>query len=134
MEDWRRQMRGLLRGFDNRDWWPTTRRLWPPVNVSETEDAFRVECEVPGLKSGDVDISVAGDQLTIKGETKRPERAAEDAYHRRERRFGEFSRTVELPSPVNADKVTAELADGVLRIELEKAAEARPKRITVKGA
>src|SRR5581483_6919918 len=95
-------------------------RAFPALNVWEREHEVLVEAEVPGLKNDDLDISVVGSQLEIKG--RRTGFDDQNAtYHRRERGAGEFSRTVELPVAVVSDQVQAELSDGVLLITLPKA-------------
>jgi HSP20 family protein len=103
---------------------------FPSLNIWEDADAVFAEAEVPGLKAEDLDISVIGNQLTVKG---RREAVAVDGgtYHRRERNVGEFTRTVTLPSEIDADKVEATLADGVLKISLPKAEAAKPRKVTV---
>jgi HSP20 family protein len=108
-------------------------RHQPAVNVWERPDALLVEIEAPGIKTEQLEISVAGGELTIK--IQRPEPAAEGVtYHRRERPVGTLSRVVRLPIEVNADKVEAELRDGVLTITLPKAESAKPRKIDVVGA
>ena len=106
---------------------------WPPLNVWETDDALEIECEMPGVDQKDIDLEVVQDEVTIRGAR---ERAAEERaqYHRRERPFGRFARRLSLPVPVEADQAEARLADGVLRIRLPKAQEARSRKIEVKGA
>ena len=100
------------------------------MNVWEQGDALLVEMEVPGVKSDQVDISVAGGELSIKID--RPEVAQEGVtYHRRERPVGSFTRVLRLPVEVDADRVEAELRDGVLMITLPKAEAAKPRKINV---
>jgi HSP20 family protein len=105
---------------------------FPGMNVWEEESAYVAEVEVPGMELKDIEITVAGDELTIKG---RREPRTEDGwrYLRRERPWGEFTRAVTLPGDVNADAVEARLSHGVLRIHLPKVEEAKPRRITVKA-
>jgi HSP20 family protein len=89
-----------------------------------------VELELPGVKSDELELSVVGDELSIKVE--RPEVEREGAmYHRRERSVGSFARVLRLPIPVNPDRVEAELRHGVLSITLPKAESARPRKIQV---
>lgn len=107
-----------------------TGRSFPAVNVWEDGDNFFVEAEVPGLKSDDLEITVIGDELTLKGERAADERP-ESGYHRRERGAGSFSRSIKLPSEVNSDRVEAELNDGVLLLTLPKAEAAKPRKIKV---
>lgn len=105
-------------------------RAFPAVNLWERGDDLYAEAEVPGLGADDVDISVVGNELVIKG--RRMDLDEEGvSYHRRERGVGEFSRTLRLPVEVDAEKVEATLRDGVLLIRLPKAAAARPRKIQV---
>ena len=106
-------------------------RGFPAVNVWENTENLFVEAEVPGLKAEDLDITVVGDELTIKGQ--RPDELEGDpAFHRRERGVGSFTRVVRLTSEVDADKVQASLNDGVLLLTLPKAEAAKPRKIQVK--
>lgn len=105
---------------------------YPALNVWEDDDTFTVEAELPGFKNEDVDISVMGGTLTVKGERK-PEAPAGGVWHRRERAFGSFSRIVELGRDVDADKVEASFRNGVLTVSLPKAAAAKPRRIEVRS-
>lgn len=112
---------------------PRTARMFPALNVWEREDELYVEAELPGIRTDDLDISVVGHQLVLKG--RRPDFQPEEgvSFHRRERGVGEFVRAVELPVEVNADGVEAKLTDGVLLITLPKAEAAKPRKIEVKG-
>jgi HSP20 family protein len=112
---------------------PGVFRGQPPVNVWEQDDALKVEMELPGVKNEQIEVSVAGDDLSIK--VNRPDVDQDGVtYHRRERPVGSFSRVVHLPVPVNADRVEADLRDGVLTITLPKAESAKPRKINVTGA
>jgi HSP20 family protein len=109
---------------------PGVFRGQPAVNVWEQQDSLKVEMELPGVKSEQLDISVAGSELTIK--VNRPDVDQEGVtYHRRERPVGTFSRMVPLPTDVDADHVEADLRDGVLTITLPKAESAKPRKINV---
>lgn len=88
--------------------------------------------ELPGIEPGDIDISVEGETLTLRGERKLPETGEGVNYHRREREAGRFRRIVSLPARIDPDGVEAVFKNGVLRIVLPKAAEARPKQVKVK--
>jgi HSP20 family protein len=104
---------------------------YPAVNLWEEDERFLVEAELPGLAIDDLEIYVDSDnQLTLKGERKAPEHE-EVNWHRQERGFGRFSRTLELPSEVDADQVSAEFKYGVLTITLPKKAEVKPRRVEV---
>lgn len=112
--------------------WTGIVRGQPAVNVWETEEAIYAELETPGMKSDQLDISVVGDQLSIR--VQRPEVEEKGAtYHRRERPVGAFTRLLRLPTPVDTDAVEAELQNGVLCIKLPKSKEARPRKIQVVG-
>jgi len=110
--------------------WTGLVRGQPAVNLWETGEALFAELEVPGLKNDQLDLSVVGDQLTIKVE--RPDAEQEGVtYHRRERPVGAFTRVLRLPTPVSPDAVEAELKNGVLTIKLPKAEAVRPRKIEV---
>ena len=105
----------------------------PALNVWEDADAFHVEAEVPGLTQDKVQVAVTHKtQLLIQGE-RQAEEPSEGRWHRRERGFGRFQRVLELPTPVDADRVEAKLDNGLLQLTLPKSEEARPRRIAVKA-
>jgi HSP20 family protein len=104
----------------------------PAIDMYQTDDELVVKAAVPGVKAEDVQISVTGDVLNIKGETKIKEESKDKAWHIREQRWGSFERRIMLPTDVVADKAKAEFEDGILTITLPKAEEVRPKTITVK--
>lgn len=107
-------------------------RAWmPAVDVRETEEGLRLDVELPGLSSEDVDITVENRVLTIRGERKFEVGVDRDSYHRIERAYGAFSRSFTLPTNVSADEVAASFADGVLTIAIPKAEEARPRKIAI---
>jgi HSP20 family protein len=109
---------------------PVVSRGQPAVNMWEGDEAVTVELEVPGLKSDQVEISVVGNQLTLRIE--RPDLTQEGVtYHRRERPVGSFTRVLRLPVDVEPDRVEAALNDGVLTITLPKARSAKPRKIQV---
>ena len=105
--------------------------FYPPLNVWEDGDVLRIEAEIPGVKIEDIEVSFDNGELTLKGEKKFE--AKENApLHRRERLYGSFARTLTLPWEVVADKVSAELKDGVLIVTLPKAEAAKPRKVAVK--
>jgi HSP20 family protein len=107
-----------------------TGREFPLINLWEDSDNVYAECELPGVRSEDLDISVLGNELTIKG--RRGEAALPQAtYHRRERGIGAFSRAVTLPADVAAEHVEASLREGVLRVKLPKTESAKPRKVQV---
>ena len=112
--------RGLLEG----EWAPS-------VDIAETDNEVVVTAELPGVKQDDVDITITDDVLTLKGEKKEEKEVKEKNYHRIERSYGSFQRSVSLPAGVQADKVKATYKDGVLHITVPKAEEAKPKQIKI---
>ena len=106
------------------------------LDVRETPEAFVVTASVPGVPPEDVDITVLGDTLRIRGERReeREQGGQNERWLIRERRFGAFERTVSLPTSVKSDAATADFKDGVLTITLPKAEEAKPRSIPVRGA
>jgi HSP20 family protein len=109
---------------------PPVFRSQPAVNVWERDEALVVEMEVPGVKSDQVDVSVVGGELSIKIE--RPQAEQPNVkFHRCERPVGSFTRVLRLPVEVDANRVEAELHDGVLSVTLPKADVAKPRKINV---
>jgi HSP20 family protein len=106
---------------------------FPSVDLYQTDDEVVVKAALPGLKADEVQISVTGDVLTLKGETRQKHEVNEKAYHLREQRYGAFERRIMLPVDVQSDKAKAEFEDGILTITLPKAEQVRPKTITVKA-
>lgn len=103
----------------------------PTLELREEDDKFVVHADVPGIDRKDLDISVTGNTLTIKGERKSEEKRKEKGYLYSERRFGSFLRSVELPTEVDAEKIAASYKDGVLEIAVPKSERAKPKQIKV---
>jgi len=107
--------------------------VFPAINVSETDDALFVEAELPGMKSDDLDVTFENGTLTLSGERELSDESEDVSYHRRERQWGSFRRSFTIPHRVDADGVRARYLDGILTVELPKAAEARPKQITIQA-
>ena len=132
----RSEMDRLLSGFFSNaadESFAGRRRGQPAVNLWEEDDQLLVELEVPGVKSDQVEISVAGGELSLS--IRRPDVQQENVtYHRRERPVGAFTRVLRLPTDVDADKVEAELRDGVLTVRLPKAESVKPRKIAVATA
>lgn len=101
----------------------------PAVDVEETDDAYLVEAEVPGVSQDDLQVEVSGGVLRISGELKERERVG--ILRRRTRRTGQFEFQTTLPSAVDSNAISASLHDGVLTVRVPKAAEAKPRRIEV---
>ena len=113
--------------------WPGLGRGELPVDMYQTATDVVVKASIPGLKPDEVDISITGDTLTIKGEHKEEKEAKEQDYLYKERRYGTFSRSLIIPVSVKADKAEASFENGVLTITLPKAEESKPKQIKVKA-
>ena len=100
--------------------------------MSESETAVQVDVEVPGIDPATLDISVAGDVLTIRGEKAAAAKEPARHFHRVERRYGSFLRSLTLPAPVEPDRVEATVHQGVLSIRLPKQQAAQAKRVEVR--
>jgi HSP20 family protein len=104
----------------------------PALDISERKDAYLVNVELPGLEPEDLDITMEDGLLTIKGERQFTSESSEQQFHRVERRYGAFRRSITLPAQVQADHIEATFDNGVLQIVVPKAEEAKPKRIQVR--
>ncbi len=104
-----------------------------PLDVSETDDEFVIKASVPGIRPEDVQITVQGDTLTIRGESQSEEEKNGERWHLRERRHGAFQRSLTLGTPVEADGAQAHYEHGVLTLTLPKAEAAKPRQIKVGG-
>src|SRR6516165_5647070 len=107
----------------------------PPIDMSEDEKAYKITAELPGLAAPDVDVTVSGDMLVLKGEKRQEKEEKNKNYYFSERTYGSFQRAFDLPASVDRDKVAADFSKGVLTITLPKTAEARKpeKKIAVKS-
>jgi HSP20 family protein len=101
--------------------------------VYETADSVVVKTAVPGVKPEEIDITITGDVLTIKGETKTEEKVEKANYFRQERRYGAFQRSVELPGSLLTDKAKASFENGLLTLTIPKSEEVKPKTIKVEA-
>jgi HSP20 family protein len=129
----RREMDRLFENFSG------PQRFWerssePAVEVSDTKDAVLVKAQVPGMSKDNIQVNITDDMLTLKGEFKEEEKKEEKNYYRQEFRYGAFTRTIALPSAVQADKATAQLKDGILEISIPKSEQAKAKQIPVNVA
>lgn len=104
------------------------------VDLYEDKDNVVIKTDLPGIKEDAVDITITGDQVTIKAEQKEEEEEKGKNYLRRERREKAFARTLSLPCPVKAERAEAKFADGTLTLSIPKAEEAKPKQIKVKAS
>ena len=107
----------------------------PAIDMSEDEKAYKISAELPGIDAKDIDVSVSGDMLVLKGEKRQEKEEKDKNYHFSERAYGSFQRAFDLPASVDRDKVAADFSKGVLTITLPKTAEARKpqKKIAIKS-
>jgi HSP20 family protein len=112
----------------------TLRRWMPATDVVEREDHYLLRADLPGLSEEDVNIEVEDRILTVSGERKAESETTENGYHRVERAFGRFSRSVTLPQGVDADAISASFDKGVLEIRIPKPAQRQPRKIAIGSA
>jgi HSP20 family protein len=129
LDDWQQQLedffgQSMLKSNGDRTW-------MPHIDVFEKGDNLIVKAELPGMKEEDIDVSVVGDMLTIRGEKKAESEIKDEDYYRCERTYGSFYRSVSLPSGVDSSKIEANYEDGVLEVTLPKSPEVKPKKIAV---
>ena len=105
----------------------------PAINVYETGDSVVVEAAIPGMKPEELEITVVGDVLTIKGQTRREQEHKQGSVHRQEWRYSSFERSLSLPSLVNVDAARSEFENGVLTLRLPKVEAAKAKRVQIKA-
>jgi HSP20 family protein len=131
MERLRREMNRLASDMPR---WPgvSAAPSYPAMNVWTNEDGALVTAELPGVDSEGIDISVQSDTLTVRGCCQPDELQEGETYHRRERRRGDFTRTIQLPFDVAAEQVEATFSKGILSISLPRAEADKPKKIAVK--
>jgi HSP20 family protein len=122
------EMNRLFSGFS-----AAAAREFPPVNIWLGENSVVVTAELPGVSRDDVEIGLQDEVLSLSG-ARRPRTQQEVKWHRRERAYGTFSRTIQLPFRVDPDKVQARYQHGILEIELERLEADRPKKIQIRAA
>lgn len=106
-------------------------QVYPALNVYKNGEGYVVRAELPGIESKSLDIEVTGDTLTLRGERKAPELTDGASYHRRERDFGTFRRSLSLPEKVDGSKTAASYNDGVLEVRLPFAEETKARKIAI---
>ncbi|MFZ6031090.1 MAG: Hsp20/alpha crystallin family protein [Chloroflexota bacterium] len=120
--------------IENRSLWETPVVWDVALDVAETKDEYVVKASLPGINPDDVEVTFTENTLTIKGETKAEKDFEEGQYHLRERRHGNFSRSLTLPVHIQADAIQADYEAGVLTLRLPKVEEVKPRKIAVKAA
>jgi HSP20 family protein len=121
-------------GSGRRAFQPLEDAWMPAVDIAETADKITVKAEIPGMEAKDIEISMVGDTLSIKGEKKSEREEKDENYHMVERTYGSFNRTMKLPASVDPDKVEASYKNGVLSVVLPKKEEVKPKAIEIKAS
>jgi HSP20 family protein len=130
LENMNRQLSHLL--DDSPVGMSTETEQWAPrVDIRETDDALLVQAELPGIDKKDIHLEVKDGVLTLSGERRYEKEVKEENVHRVERAYGKFSRSFSLPTNVDADKVSANMKDGVLEVRLPKRESAKPKAIAI---
>jgi HSP20 family protein len=141
-ESLRREIDRLFDDFDGGSWRSPFRRIEaafgnvPAVDVTETDKAYEIAAELPGMDEKNVEVKFANDVLTIKGQKRDEKEETKKDYYMRERSFGSFERSFAVPDGVDTDKIDATFKKGVLTVTLPKSAEAQKaaQKITVKAA
>jgi len=109
-------------------------QVFPPVNVFADEDSLVIRAEVPGFKTEDIGLTLARDCLTLTGKRQPEDHTKPGSYHRRERAFGSFSRSIQLPKDLDPEKASAQCLNGLLTVRIPKAEAAKPRQITVQAS
>jgi HSP20 family protein len=130
--DMNRMLTGSERG--PRDRASQRRRTYPLMNVWSSADGLVIDAELPGVDPKDVDVSVMGDELTLRGKVNAGEAQEGKTYHRRERPTGEFSRTLQLPFRADTGGVKANYTNGVLRLTVPRSEEEKPRKIAIEAS
>lgn len=132
VERMQREMNRMFSSFMGKGASPVRMGVFPHVNLSEDNDKLFVRAELPGMQPEEIEISVEGETLTLRGERKLPDTDETVSFHRRERESGRFRRIITLPARIEPEAVNAHFKNGVLEIVLPKAIEAKPKQIKIK--
>jgi HSP20 family protein len=132
-EELQREMGRLFESLDPKN---STRQVhrYPPLNLYDAADRYILSVQLPGMEPSDIELTITGETLTLRGERTWSEGVKEDSYRRQERPMGRWSRTITLPDRVESAHVGASLADGILTVTFPKAEEAQPRQIIVTAA
>ena len=122
---------GLTLFPETKQWFGDDTSWSPAIDVTEEKDTYTVKADLPGLKKEDIDVTVDGRVLRIKGERKYEDEKKEKNYHRVERSYGQFVRTLDLGTNIDSAKVNAKYKDGVLTVSVPKSKEAQSKSIDI---
>lgn len=127
-------MRSMLRDFDRAVSGSAAQSVFPAVNIWQGDEAIAITAELPGVDPADIDISVRENVLTIRGERRVPDLPQEARWHRQERGFGKFTRSIQLPFAASDDRIEARMANGVLRVLVGRPEDEKPRKIQIKAA
>lgn len=134
-EDMNRMLAGRTPGGRSlRDYGRRRRPTYPPMNIWSSADGIIIDAELPGVDPKDLDISVKGAELTLRGKVNAGDDGSGEAYHRRERPAGEFSRTLQLPFRVESGAVKAAYRNGLLRLTLPRSEEEKPRKVAIEAS
>ena len=126
-KDFERMNRTFLRNSLSRS------REFPLINLWKDRDSATITSEIPGLEKSEIEITVVGRNISIKG-SRIPEELPEgESYHRKERWYGKFNRTIEMPFIIDAEKVSAQYSLGILNVHVERAESDKPRKISIKS-
>ncbi len=126
------EMSQLFENFLGKGYMTPLRSVFPPVNIYEDSENLYLTAELPGMEAKDIEIHAEADSIQLKGERRIESEGEKVCYHRRERESGSFNKKLTLQTRIATDKVTASVNDGILRITLPKAEEAKPKKVEIK--
>ena len=128
--------REMGRLFESLDPMQSKRQIYryPPLNLYDAADRYILSVQLPGMAPSDIELTITGETLTLRGERTRAEGVKEDGYRRQERPMGRWSRTITLPDRIESTRVGASFADGILTVTFPKAESAKPRQITVTAA
>jgi len=132
LDQFRREMMRTFDMFAGDRESPSTAGVFPPVNITQDDDHLYVRAELPGVVANELSISALRNRLSISGKREIAKEHERASYHRKERAEGTFSRTLTLPTAIDADRIEARYTNGVLTLALPKAAETKPRQIVVK--
>jgi len=132
-DPFRELQREMGRLFESLEPFRSARQVqnYPPLNLYDAGDRYLLSAQLPGMTPTDIDLTITGETLTLRGERKRPEGVKDDSYRRQERPMGRWARTITLPDRVDSAEVGASFSDGILTVSLPKAEDAKPRHITV---
>jgi HSP20 family protein len=127
-----RRMRNEMDRLFQRAGYTAPQAAYPLVNVYDDGEAYNVRAEIPGLDPNTLEVTATGDTVSIKGE-RPPVKEEGVSYHRRERDYGSFSRSLRMPDRIDPEKVAANYKNGILEVKAARAEETKPRKITVKA-